>query len=213
MPKKAFLNLPEEARSELMEKVMALFVSRDYEEITMANLLEALEIHPTTFYRYFEDKKELYFYILRSIAEKRKSFLDDGQAYGMGFFFYNDSDNCAPLTELEIDFIRTVNKLPMEMLLHLYVKEFKDETVSILKERLRLLRYDGKLRPNIDDDLIAFIGATIPLNMLLFGREVGLENEEVLKKMNRYLFEDFFSHGLMTDEVYAEQKKQERADG
>lgn len=84
-------------------------------------------------------------------------------------------DNTAePLNELEIKFIKTIITLPVDVLLHLYLDLFKDESIVIFKDSLRRLRYDGKLRPDIDNDLISFKYVTVQFNLILFYREAGI---------------------------------------
>lgn len=206
MPKKAFWNLSEETRNELIEKTMRLYASHPYEDVTLAMILETLSIHPTTFYRYFDDKDELFCVILRNIALKRKAYLEETHDYSSDFFMFNAS-NMTPLTDLEQEFVKCAFYAPAQVLLNMYTGIFKDETVSELKERLRIMRYDGKLRPDIDDDLISYIGATIPLNLMLFCRQAGISDWETVGKVNRYFMENFFTHGLMTDEQYSENNK------
>jgi AcrR family transcriptional regulator len=198
MPKKAFLNLGEADRKEMIDKAMQLYVDHPYAGITLKMILEKLTLHPTTFYRYFEDKDELYCVLLHDLAIKRKEYLGDRAPFYGSSLFISDYSN-EPLTELEVRFVKTVLHLPLNVLTHIYMVVFKDETVSILKNRLRRMRYEGKLRPDIDDDLIAFIGATIPVNLILFCREAGIEDEDLLIKLNKYFFDSFFLHGIMKD--------------
>lgn len=203
MPKKAFINLDNAYRKELMDKAMQLYVEHPYADITLNMILEKLSLHPTTFYRYFEDKDELYCVLLYDLAMKRKEYLADQAPFlGSSLFISDYSDE--PLTKLEIQFVKTVMHLPLNVLTHIYMNVFKDETVSILKSRLRRLRYEGKLRPDLDDDLIAFIGATIPVNLILFCRDAGIEDEDLLIKLNKYFFDSFFCHGIMKDSEFPE---------
>lgn len=203
MAQQAFLNLDKEKQDELMNKAMRLFVDHKYEEITIKQLLEALSLYPATFYRYFKDKDDLYHHLLVSLAEKRKAFLEkDGQEY---VFELTDYDNTAePLSELELKFAKTVMHLPVDVLLHLYLDLFKDESIAVFKNSLRKLRYDGKLRPDIDDDLISYIYATVQFNLILFYRESGIEDEDLQAKIRKY-FDQFFLHGLVKDSEFEEE--------
>ena len=206
MPKKAFLNLNMEKRSRISETAMRLFVDHPYEQLTVTQIIKNLSLHPTTFYRYFDNKEELYCYLLQSIAQKRSMTLSSIRDQRSDFFYYDDRLSDNELTELEIRFVGTAKRLPVDVLQHMYMNVFLDETVSLHKSRLRLMRYDGKLRPDIDDDLIAYIGATIPFNIIMFGRAAGIEDDALLSKLNRYFFENFFLHGLMPDEVFSSQE-------
>lgn len=205
MFQKAFLNLDQEKRDELLNKAMQLFVDHKYEDITIKQILEALSLHPATFYRYFKDKDDLYQVLLRNMAQKRKEVLKKpGQEY---VFELNASDQTAdsePMAELEIKFAKTMIALPVDVLAHLYLDLFKDESIAMFKDQLRRLRYDGKLRPDIDDDLVSFMYATLQFNLILFYREVGIEEEDLQAKARKH-FDQFFLHGLIKDSAYEEE--------
>ncbi|KQO16624.1 TetR/AcrR family transcriptional regulator [Paenibacillus sp. Leaf72] len=202
MFQKAFLNLDKEKQDELLNKAMQLFIDHKYEDVTIKLILETLSLHPATFYRYFKDKDDLYYVMLCNVSQKKKDFLkNDGQEYVYELMV---RDNTAePLNELEVKFVKTVINLPVDVLLHLYLDLFKDESIAIFKDSLRRLRYDGKLRPDIDDDLIAFIYATVQFNLILFYREAGIEEEDLQLKVRKY-FDKFFLHGLIKDSEYEE---------
>lgn len=202
MSKKSFFNLDGEKQDELMNKAMHLFVEHKYEEITMKKLLEALSLHPATFYRYFKDKGDLYHMLLVKLARKRKEYLEkDGDEYVFELMSY---DNTAePLSELELKFAKTVLNLPVDVLLHLHLNLFKDESMAVFKDTLRHLRYDGKLRPDIDEDLISYIYSTVQFNLILYYREAGIEDEDLQIKIRKY-FDKFFLHGLIKDSDFVE---------
>jgi AcrR family transcriptional regulator len=203
MFQKAFLNLDKEKQDELLNKAMHLYIDHKYENVTIKLILEALSLHPGTFYRYFKDKDNLYYAILCNLAQKVKdSSKNQGQEY---VFDLVARDNTAePLNELEVKFVKTVMTLPVDVLAHLYLDLFKDESVAVFKDLLRRLRYDGKLRPDIDDDLISFIYATVQFNLILFYRDAGIEDEDLQIKARKY-FDKFFLHGLIKDSAYEEE--------
>lgn len=56
---------------------MHLFVDNLYEDITMKMVLESLSMHPGTFYRYFEDKDDLYYLLIRNVTQKRAAYFNN----------------------------------------------------------------------------------------------------------------------------------------
>ncbi|MDR1272118.1 MAG: TetR/AcrR family transcriptional regulator [Clostridiales Family XIII bacterium] len=206
MPKKAFDNLSEENRQEMMDKAMQLYVDHPFEDITLKMILDTLSLHPTTFYRYFENKDELYYTALYRVVQKRGEYLKTHDESDVLNLFYFE-EGTEPLNELEVQFTKTILSLPDEILLHLYLKSFMNETFLKVKDELRHMRYDSKLRPDVDDDLISFIFSTVQFNLVLFFREFGIKDEDLMVKQQKYL-RSFFRHGLMTDSRFSEYERE-----
>lgn len=64
MPKQTFFNLPEEKRKHIIETAIEEFAKAPYQNISINHLIKCINIPTGSFYQYFEDKKDLYFYIL-----------------------------------------------------------------------------------------------------------------------------------------------------
>ena len=64
MPKQTFFNLPEEKRNHIIEVSIDEFAKAPYQNISINHLIKSMNIPTGSFYQYFEDKKDLYFYIL-----------------------------------------------------------------------------------------------------------------------------------------------------
>lgn len=64
MPKTTFFNLPEEKRERIIQTAMEEFSKAPYQDISINHLIKCMNIPTGSFYQYFEDKKDLYFYIL-----------------------------------------------------------------------------------------------------------------------------------------------------
>ena len=64
MPKKTFFNLPEEKRNRILNGAREEFAHKPYQNVSINRLIEAMDIPIGSFYQYFEDKKDIYFYLL-----------------------------------------------------------------------------------------------------------------------------------------------------
>ena len=64
MPKQTFFNLPEKKRNHIIDVAMEEFSKAPYQNISINHLIKSMNIPTGSFYQYFEDKKDLYFYIL-----------------------------------------------------------------------------------------------------------------------------------------------------
>lgn len=76
MPLQTFLNLPEERRKAILDAAYEEFALNEYRVASLGNIIKKLGIAKGSFYRYFENKKELYFYLLDHAANLRFEAVD-----------------------------------------------------------------------------------------------------------------------------------------
>lgn len=209
MPKNTFFRLDEARREEISNSAMHLFVDNLYEDITMKMVLDSLSMHPGTFYRYFEDKDDLYCLLIRNVTQKRAAYFNNSnedslfQFFLTGLFGNVNGIVTEPLNELEIKLTETVLYIPENILLKVYLNVLKGESFPLIKDILRRMRVDGYLRPDIDDDLISFMFESMQFNLVLFFREFDIKDSKLQHKISKY-FADFMGHGLLEDHKYSE---------
>ncbi|MEK4978750.1 TetR/AcrR family transcriptional regulator [Bacillus sp. FSL K6-6540] len=209
MPKSTFFRLDEARREEISNSAMHLFVDHLYEDITMKMVLDRLSMHPGTFYRYFEDKDDLYCLLIRNVTQKRAAYFNNSnedsllQFFLTGLFGSVNGIVTEPLNELEIKLTETLLYIPENILLKIYLNVLKGESFPLIKDILRRMRVDGYLRPDIDDDLISFMFESMQFNLVMFFREFDIKDSKLQHKISKY-FADFMSHGLLEDHKYAE---------
>jgi AcrR family transcriptional regulator len=76
MPKATFFNLPEKKRQSLIKAMETEFSRVPVYEASIANIVKTAEISRGSFYQYFEDKEDAYYYILKEQASRRnKQFI------------------------------------------------------------------------------------------------------------------------------------------
>jgi AcrR family transcriptional regulator len=64
MPKQTFLNLPEEKRKAFLEIALEEFANNDYNTASVSKIVERAGIAKGSLYQYFEDKQDLFLYLL-----------------------------------------------------------------------------------------------------------------------------------------------------
>ncbi|RRJ65816.1 TetR/AcrR family transcriptional regulator [Paenibacillus oralis] len=209
MPKNTFFRLDEARREEISNSAMHLFVDHLYEDITIKMVLDRLSMHPGTFYRYFEDKDDLYCLLIRNVTQKRAAYFNNSnedslfQFFLTGLFGNVNGIVTEPLNELEIKLTETLLYIPENILLKIYLNVLKGESFPLIKDILRRMRVDGYLRPDIDDDLISFMFESMQFNLVMFFREFDIKDSKLQHKISKY-FADFMSHGLLEDHKYSE---------
>lgn len=209
MPKNTFFRLDEARREEISNSAMHLFVDNLYEDITMKMVLDSLSMHPGTFYRYFEDKDDLYCLLIRNVTQKRAAYFNNSNEDSLFRFFLTglfgnvNGIVTEPLNELEINLTETLLYIPENVLLKIYLNVLKGESFPLIKDVLRRMRVDGYLRPDIDDDLISFMFESMQFNLVMFFREFDIKDSKLQHKISKY-FADFMGHGLLEDHKYSE---------
>ncbi|GAB3049604.1 TetR/AcrR family transcriptional regulator [Virgibacillus ainsalahensis] len=73
MPKSTFFNLPNEKRQTLIHVLEMEFSRAPLFEASISNIVKAADISRGSFYQYFEDKEDAYFFLLGEQAKKRKA--------------------------------------------------------------------------------------------------------------------------------------------
>ncbi|MEW4369405.1 TetR/AcrR family transcriptional regulator [Paenibacillus kandeliae] len=75
MPTKTFFNLPEEKRQNLMNAAMREFSRASLADASIANIIKDACIPRGSFYQYFEDKADLFFYILEEHSASNRDLM------------------------------------------------------------------------------------------------------------------------------------------
>ncbi|WP_086312529.1 hypothetical protein A5821_000193 [Enterococcus sp. 7F3_DIV0205] len=94
MPKKTFFHLTEEKQQRLLEAASSEFSRTSLKGASIANIVKLAEIPRGSFYQYFEDKEDLYYYYFELLRQKRKKNIEkylkeaDGDLFkGMEVYF------------------------------------------------------------------------------------------------------------------------------
>ncbi|MCA1009178.1 TetR/AcrR family transcriptional regulator [Halobacillus halophilus] len=87
MPKQTFFNLNDDKKSKLVEAAREEFSRVSLYEASIANILKRAEIPRGSFYQYFRDKEDAFFYLLNEHAEERhKNFIENVKKFNGDLF-------------------------------------------------------------------------------------------------------------------------------
>ena len=75
MPKQTFFNLPEEKRERILKEAVMEFKNNNYDVASVNRIVEKSGISKGSFYQYFNDKEDLYIYIMTIIGDKKIEYL------------------------------------------------------------------------------------------------------------------------------------------
>jgi AcrR family transcriptional regulator len=90
MPTDTFNNLPEQKRNRIIDLAIEEFAANPYDVASISNLVREAGIAKGSLYQYFEDKKDLYCYLIEVAANEKLQLVKDLPApdHNAGLFGY-----------------------------------------------------------------------------------------------------------------------------
>ena len=164
MPKQTFMNLPAGKREPILASALAEFSSHSYESASINVVCREAGIPKGSFYQYFEDKKDLYRYILKMMIEKKMTYITPmlQQPFDHGFFEVIREMNLAGLKFAKDHPSYTVigNRLLKNTRTEMYqelIKENEGQAYAVYEHLLRKAIETGEVRADIDVSFTAKI--------------------------------------------------------
>ncbi|MBS4193151.1 TetR family transcriptional regulator [Bacillus sp. FJAT-49705] len=74
MPKITFYNLPEDKRETLIQAVKTEFSRVPVYEASITNIIKSANIPRGSFYQYFENKEDAFFFLLNAVVKENKTY-------------------------------------------------------------------------------------------------------------------------------------------
>ncbi|WP_242873100.1 TetR/AcrR family transcriptional regulator [Clostridium magnum] len=84
LPNKTFLNLSKERQEEIIEICVEEFSTHDYDSASLNRIIEKLGIAKGSFYRYFDNKTDLYEFLVDYVLDKKINYIKDFYEYDSG---------------------------------------------------------------------------------------------------------------------------------
>lgn len=163
MPKQTFFNLSEEKRSKIKSAALEEFSKYSFSKSSINRIVAKAGIPKGSFYQYFEDKLDLYRYILHSIAEEKITYIQKyTEELSSGDFFDYLKATYASGIAFAIDY-------PVYAKIGIFLLK-EDETTqqmiygdllssgeAYVKDMIQKGQENGSIRKDISADFVAFI--------------------------------------------------------
>lgn len=198
MPKSTFFNLSEEKQRHILCVGYKIFINKPYEDVTIRDIVSEAEIPIGSFYRYFEDKDDLYIYMIDQIENKIYKSLLERKLKTSLMVIGNTSVELLKevLTEEEFKLDQTFNDVPESLLVKYYYHEFNQNIKEEYRKNLLSLKDKGLLKEEIDFDFILHMYITSMFNIIMYCREKGINSFEKREKVKRSFYEEVFLKGI-----------------
>lgn len=162
MPLQTFLNLPEERQKEIVNVCLEEFAHRDFKSASLAKIIKTLNLAKGSFYRYFENKKDLYHYLIAVTRGFGERYAEDfKQSEGKDFF---DAWADFYLSVLEVEkeypfYVRFAFRVSIEQdpEIHAFVRKRRKRRHDILTKVIKAHQKAGHLRKDIEVEVLILI--------------------------------------------------------
>lgn len=197
MPKQTFFNLPDSKQQRIVTAAMEEFADYPYLKTSINRIIERADISKGSFYQYFNNKKDLYKYLIELVSKRKMEFLsqkiEDYQKY----------DFFPLLRELFIAGIQFKNEYPLiseigdrllagennELKNELY-QESKPKSNHFFEELLKNAVNKGQIDPKIDIKLTAFMLTDFSISIVnyFFKNHNPNNTEEIMDYVDKMLY-------------------------
>lgn len=194
MPRQTFFNLPEEKRRAIIDAAIDEFAENDYEQASISRIVAQVGIAKGSIYQYFDDKKDLYLYLVDLAAQEKQRFLAGLQPPDPRM---NIFDYLRWLARVGVDFELSNPRLGQVAYRAIYGDlPFHDETLARVREVSR--RYvaqlvqqgidQGDVAQEIDPDLAGFVLNTLIVNLGSYILDrIGADPRDVIANAREHL--------------------------
>mgnify|MGYP001046616146 CR=1 FL=1 len=167
MPKETFFNLPDEKRRRIVDVAIDEFAENSYRNVSVSRLVARADIAKGSFYQYFEDKRDLYLYLLDLASEEKLAFLQAqeppdpqmalfaylGWLYEGGARFQFSHPRLA-----QVGYRALYTDAPFREEL---LKRMKNAATAFYRQLIEQGIERGDIDPRVDPDMAAFVLGTL----------------------------------------------------
>lgn len=160
---KTFKNLSTDRQEEIIAVCLEEFALHEYQTASLSTIVTKLKLAKGSFYRYFENKQTLYFFLLDHCTEVRlrndKSFINKKttDVFELMLQHFEAKILFDKLFPLESAFLQNVLEERNNNELGNIKLKSKSRILTIIKDLVKSQVGNGKLRQDIDIDIISFL--------------------------------------------------------
>jgi len=161
MPKQTFFNLPDEKRQRVVETAIDEFARRSYHKARVTAIADKAGIAKGSFYQYFEDKKDLFKYIMDLAVNIKMEYINhdmitNKKKYGFFQLLREIYQSGIRFARENPQLLAIGNQLLNNRELQLEIMgEYKDQSSEFFQQLLVEGVEKGELDPEIDTALIS----------------------------------------------------------
>ena len=174
MPLQTFINLSEKRKEEIRQIAYKEFALKDYKNASVSNIVKKIGLAKGSFYRYFENKLDLYAYLLEHATQIRMASVKDLAANYKTDFFSILIENFEDKIEFDIEHplesiftYRVLLETHNPEIQHI-IAELKQSIFTYVELLIKEFMQKGLLRQDLDVHLTAFSVYQIQIGIFEF---------------------------------------------
>lgn len=195
MPLKTFLNLPESKKNRIIKAALNEFATNNYNSASLNKIIESANISKGSMYQYFENKKDLYLYLINLASITKLGTITNAIVKLKNKNFY-ELLKLIHLEGLKFDLSHpNYSRLLINAANERNNEELKNISNDILRQSDKYFEYfiieaqkKGQIRNDIDYKFISFIISRISLSISDFiSIKYNFAYEDIMKKKQEKL--------------------------
>lgn len=186
MPKQTFLNLPEEKRDIIINVAIDEFLEFGLENASTNRIVANSGISKGSFYQYFEDKQDVFMYLLSILEAEKLAFFENKRPPSMNMDTF-DYFRWMIKTGMEFNSIRPRMTQAISRVLlgegMYYGKNFADyrqKTIQALRMMIEQAIGRGEVDPSVDVDLAVMVMETWSNAISTYILNEGLKQKDIM---------------------------------
>lgn len=187
MPKQTFLNLPEEKRNVIVNAAIDEFAEYGFEGASINRIVANSGISKGSFYQYFEDKRDVFMYLLAVLEQEKVAYFKDRHppSKNMDTFQYfrwmikagMEFNSAYPRITQAISRVLLVEGLYYGKLFGDYHQKALDALSVMIKEAIAR----GEVDPSVDVDLAVMVMDTWSNAISTYILNEGMKQKDMMK--------------------------------
>lgn len=208
MPKQTFFNLPGEKQKRILNVAVKEFSEQGYKGANISRMVLEAGIAKGSFYQYFEDKDDLYLYIVTTmiagkklaIYEREKGRLEDLSLTGflrmISHQMFRDFMENPELLRIGADFVQLEGEPVYQKIMNLYPDITSSFFVPFIEHEIGQGEISGKVNPRLLNFILISLGLYLAYDLKTTNAET--IHEEFVDQMIDDM-EYILKNGIYTD--------------
>ncbi len=203
MPKETFHNLHEAKKQKIIEAAISEFETYHYDQASVNRIVENSGISKGSFYQYFDDKKDIYLYILNIIVTKKMTYITPALQNPFDHPFFEvvrDMNRCGlQFAKEHPRFMRIGNRFLQDKTHPIFLEVMAGNekiATDVYEQLLKRAIEKGDIRKDIDVPFTAHMLFSLSSQMVTFNanmtQDVWLDN--MMASLDKLL--DLMANGL-----------------
>ena len=186
MPKQTFLNLPEEKRNHIVNIAIDEFMEYGLENASTNRIVEKSGISKGSFYQYFDDKQDVFMYLVSMLEDEKMEYFKDKKPPSMNmdaFEYYRW------MVKTGMAFNSTNPKLAQaisrvllgeRLFYSKYFADAREKTKAFFENMIESAIERGEIDPSIDVELAVMVMETWQNTITTYILDEGMKQEDFM---------------------------------